>query len=67
MASEKHHRSPIVKYLSASAELPTADLLTLRDALKKYKLLHEHFFGPANIHSLSHVMVSDVLTLVLDI
>ena len=66
MASKKHHSSPVVKYLGASAELPTADLPTLRDVLKKCQLLRERFAGPANMYEVS-AMVADVLPLVLDI
>ena len=41
MAAKKHHKSPIVTYLGPSAELPQADLPTVRDMLQQCQLLRE--------------------------
>ena len=65
MAS-KHHASSIVKYLGPSAELPVADLPTLRDVLKQCQLLRERRVGPNSKYELPN-MASNVLPLILSV
>ena len=66
MASKKHHASTIVKFLGPSADLPPADLPTLRDVLKQCQLLRERHVGPSYNYELSD-MASDVLPLIIAI
>ena len=62
MAAKKHHASNIVQFLGPSAELPPADLPTLRDVLKQCQLLRERHVGTTNNYELSD-MASDTLPL----
>ena len=61
MASKKHHASTVVNYLGPSAELPLADLPTLRDVLKQCQLLRERHLGNYEVAT----MASDVLPLII--
>ena len=64
MAAKNHHASTIVNYLGPSAELPLADLPTLRDVLKQGQLLRERHLGPNSKYEVSD-MASDLLPLII--
>ena len=66
MATKKHHGNAIVKYLGPSAELPIADLPTLRDVFKQCQLLRERHVGPTSSYKLE-TMAADVVPLILNI
>ena len=66
MAAKKHHKSVVVNFIGPSAELPTADLLTIWDVLKQCQLLRERTVGPNNFYPVND-MVSDVLPLILNV
>ena len=65
MAAKKHHGSAIVTYLGSSADLPLADLPTLRDVLRQCQLLRERYVGDNVCNYSVTKMASNVLPLIL--
>ena len=66
MAAKKHHKSPIVTYLGPSAELPQADLPTVRNMLQQCQLLRERQADAIKTYEVAD-MASDVLPLILEV
>ena len=64
MASKRHDNTRIVKFIGPSADLPKADLPTLRDILRQCLLLRERQ-SASNVNYEVITMASDILPLLL--